>query len=121
MYKDNVLHVLKFNKNFLGYCIDRDNWEQLKLSRLIITNDVNDRITKHQLADLYYHEYNRQVAVNVARNDNIRVKLKYNKDTKRGSTRGLFVCVRIRPLNIRNQTLNELQNTNPLETQSHTN
>ena len=52
-----------------------------------------DRITKRQLADLYYNKYNRQVANDVARNEEIRVKIKYNKDLRSGSKRGLFVCV----------------------------
>ena len=45
----------------------------------------------------------------------MRIKLKYNKDAKSGNTRGLFVCVRIRPETNPNITINELQNTNPLE------
>ena len=115
MYRDNALHVLGFNDNFLGYCIDWDPWEQLKLSRLIITNDDMDRITKRQLAYLYYHEYNKQVADDVVRDEGIRVKLKYNKDLRRNSTRGLFVCVKIKPATNPNITLNQLQNVNPLE------
>ena len=73
MYRENALHVLVFINNFQGYCIDRNPWEQLKLSRLIITTDDNDRITKHQLADLYYHEYNRQVCDDTARDENIQI------------------------------------------------
>ena len=76
-----------------------------------------DRITKRQLADLYYHEYNRQIADDVARDKGIRVKLKYNKDLRSGNIRGLFVCVRIRPATNPNQTVNKLQNTNPLKIQ----
>ena len=62
MYRDNTVHVLGFNNNFLVYCTDRDPLKQFK-SRLIITTDNNDKITKRQLADLYYHEYNRQVMI----------------------------------------------------------
>ena len=67
MYRDNALHLLGFNNNFPGYCIDKDFWEQLKLSRLKMTNDNMDKITKRELNDLYYHEYNRQLADNIAR------------------------------------------------------
>ena len=115
MYRDNTVHVLGFNNNFLVYCTDRDSWEQLKLSRLIITIDNNDRITKRQLADLYYHEYNKQVNDDTARDEGIRIKLKYNKDGRSGNARGLFECVRIRPTTNPNITINELQNTNPLD------
>ena len=71
MYWDNALHVLRFIKNFLGYCIDRDFWKQLKLSKLIVTNDDMNKSTKLELADLYYHKYNRQVSDNTARDKNI--------------------------------------------------
>ena len=47
----------------------------------------------------------------------MRIKLKYNKDVKSGNTRGLFVCVRIRPETNSNITINDLRNTNPLEIQ----
>ena len=76
-----------------------------------------DRITKRQLADLYYHEYNRQIADDVARDEGIRVKLKYNNELRSGNARRLFVCVRIRPATNQNITINELHNTNPLEIQ----
>ena len=115
IYKDNALHVLRFNDNFLEYCTDWDPWEQLKLSRLIITTDNNDRITKHKLADLYYHEYNRKVSDDTARDECIRVKLDYNKNAKSGSIRGLFVCVKFRPATNPNIVINETQNVNPLE------
>ena len=113
MYKDNALHVLKFNDNFLEYCTDRDPWEQLKLLRLIMTTDNNDRLTKHQLADLYYHEYNKQVSDDTERDERIRGKLYDNKNTKYGSIRGLFVCVKIRPATNPNIVINETQNVNP--------
>ena len=57
MYRTNAVHVLVFNNNCLVYCTDRNQWEQLKLSILIITNNDMDRITKRQLADFYYHDY----------------------------------------------------------------
>ena len=76
MYRDNTVHVLGFNNKFLVYCIDRDPQEQLKLSRLIITIDNNDKITKRQLADLYYHEYNRQVNDDTARDKKYTNKIK---------------------------------------------
>ena len=75
MYRDNTIHVHGFNNNVLVYCTDRDPWEQLKLLRLIMTTDYNDRITKRQLADLYYHEYNRQVSDDTERDERIQVKL----------------------------------------------
>ena len=56
MYKDNAFLVSGFNNNFLVYCIDRDPWKQLILSRLLIINNDLYRITKRHLADLYYHE-----------------------------------------------------------------
>ena len=117
IYRDNSLHVVGYNNNFLLYCIDRDPWEQLKLSRLLITTDDNYRITKHQLADIYYHEHNRQVGDDTAKDEGILIKLNYNKSAKSGNTRGLFVCVRIIPATNPNQLLNELQNVNPLGTQ----
>ena len=92
MYKDNALHVIGFNNNLLVYCIERYQWGQLKLSRLIIITDDNNRITKHQLADLYYLEYNRQVSDYTAKDEGIRIRLNYNKSAKSGTTRGLFVC-----------------------------
>ena len=95
MYRDNTLHVLGFNNNFLVNCTDRDPWEQLKLSRLIITINNNDKITKRQLADVCYHEYNRQVNDDTAKDEGIIIKLKYIKDKKSGNTRGLCECVRI--------------------------
>ena len=76
-----------------------------------------DWITKRELADLYYHEYNRQVSDDTARDEGIIVKLKYNKNLRSSSTRGLFVCVRIIPATNPNQTINELQSTNPLKIQ----
>ena len=42
MYKDNALHLLGFNNNFLEYYTDKNPWEHLKLSRLIITTESND-------------------------------------------------------------------------------
>ena len=73
-----------------------------------------DKIQKCHLAELYYHNYNRQVANGVAKNVGIKVKLKYNKNAKSGSTLEIFVCVIIIQLTHRNQTLNELQTTHPL-------
>ena len=70
--------MLGFNNNFLVYCTDRNPWKQLKLSRLLITTDNNIRIKQRQLADLYYHEYNRQVSDDTARDEGIQIKLKFN-------------------------------------------
>ena len=117
MYKNNTVHELGFNNNFLGYSTNRDPWKQLTLSRLIITTENNDRITERQLGNLYYHEYNRKISNDTAIDKNIKLKLKYNKNGKSENTRGLFVCVRIRPATNPNITLNELQKTNPLEIQ----
>ena len=72
-------------------------------------------MTKHQLADLYYHEYNRQVSYDTARDEGIRVKLIYNKHLRNGSIRGLFVCVKIRPARNPNIVINKTQNVNLLE------
>ena len=86
----NTLQVHGFNNNFIVYCTDRDPWVKLKLSRLIIT-DNNDKITKRQLADLYYHEYIREVSDDTERDEGIQIKFKYNKAAKFGNTRKLFV------------------------------
>ena len=72
-------------------------------------------MTKHQLADLYYHEYNRQVSDDTARDWGIRVKLNYNKDLRNGFIRGLFVCVKIRAATNPNIVINETQNVNLLD------
>ena len=76
MYRDNALHVLRFNNYVLVYCTDRNLWEREKLLILIITNNDINKITKRNQADLYNHEYNRQVADDVARTKGRRVKLK---------------------------------------------
>ena len=117
MYRENTADVLEFNNNLLGYCTDRDSWEQLKLSKLIITTDDMDRITKCQLADLYYHKYYWHIGCDVASDKGITLKLKYNKDLRSGNKRGLFECVRNRQAMNQNQTINELQNKSPLEIQ----
>ena len=57
MYRDDKLHVETLQHNFEKYCIDRDNWLQLKIDRLEITNNENDRLTKIQLARLYNKTY----------------------------------------------------------------
>ena len=65
MYRYNAVHVLEFNKNILGYWMDIDYLKRLKLFWLIITNNNIDINTKRQLAYLYNHKYNSQVANNI--------------------------------------------------------
>ena len=85
------------------------------MSRLIITTDNNDRIKKPQLANLYYHKYNRQVSDDTARDEGIQIKYKYNKDGKSGNAHGLFVCVKTIPATNPNIIIDILQNKNPLK------
>ena len=108
MYRDKKVHLVGFNNNLLNYCINRDPWNQLILSRLLITNNDLDRITKREIADLYYHKFNRQVSDDTARDEGFRVQFKYNKNLRSGFTRELFVYVRIKSATNLNQTINEL-------------
>ena len=45
MYRENRLKVENLSNRFIAYCTERDNWMQLKIDRLELTNSNDDRLT----------------------------------------------------------------------------
>jgi hypothetical protein len=109
MYRTNSLPVTVLKHNFEEFCIETDRWQQLKQEYLEITNDDSDRISKQGLATFYNNIYDitgrYQVSPDTARDEGIRIGLKYEKDKRLQGVKGVFVGVRIRQIMYPNDNL----------------
>ena len=97
MYTKNELKVDNLSNRFIAYCTERDNWIQLKIDRLELTNSNDARITKHDLAVLFRELYGITVSDDTARDEGKRIGLNYEKLQRFKNERGVFTKVRIRP------------------------
>ena len=98
MYRENRLKVNNLSVRFINYCTERDNWMQLKIDRLELTNSNDDKITKLDLIRLFREMYGKDVTVDTAREEGKRIGLNYERLKRVGNDRGVFTKVRIRPI-----------------------
>lgn len=101
MYNKRELCIDRLKSNFENFAIEVDLWMTLKDEWLEFTGNDNDRISKQQLADLFYEKFNIRVIDRTAVDEGKRIGLNYVKNLRllgagRSGGQGVFVGMRIK-------------------------